>query len=182
MVGPVHVENFPDGESGVAHAKAEIFEGLVPGGVAVLNADDKWFDLLSAAARARGARVVSFGSRDASDARLEGFALAGEGAVVGARLHGRPIDFPIRQAGAHWGPNSLAALLMFEALEVPEDAALQALAEFAPLEGRGALRHGHGGRRAFTVIDESYNANPLSMAAALSALAARPAGGRRIAC
>ena len=54
-VGPVHVENFPDGEVGVAQAKAEIFEGLAPGGVAVLNADDKWFELLAAAAKSQGA-------------------------------------------------------------------------------------------------------------------------------
>src|SRR5690606_3690476 len=77
-VGPVHVENFPDGEAGVARAKAEIFEGLEPGGVAVLNADDKWFDFLSAEATARGARVASFGSRPDVDARLEGFAPTGD--------------------------------------------------------------------------------------------------------
>jgi len=65
VVGPVHVENFADGEAGVARAKAEIFEGLVEGGVAILNADDRWFELLSDAARTAGARVVSFGARPA---------------------------------------------------------------------------------------------------------------------
>ncbi|MGC1302971.1 MAG: Mur ligase family protein, partial [Caulobacteraceae bacterium] len=89
-VGPVHVENFPDGEAGVARAKAEIFEGLEPGGAAVLNADDAWFELLAGAARARGARVLSFGRGETCDARLTGFdrAADGDGAIVEVTLHG----------------------------------------------------------------------------------------------
>ena len=181
VVGPVHVENFTDGEVGVARAKAEIFDGLAPGGVAVLNADDKWFDLLSTTARDHGARVLSFGAHAHCDARLEGFAPSGEGAVVSARLHGQALSFPIAQAGAHWGPNSLAALLMFEALDVSLETGLKALKDFEPLEGRGAARQIAVRGGAFTLIDESYNANPLSMQAALIALAARPVQRRRIA-
>ena len=181
VVGPVHVENFADGEAGVARAKAEIFEGLVEGGVAILNADDRWFELLSDAARTAGARVVSFGARAGADARLEGFTLGDGGAVVGARVHGREISFPIAQTGAHWGPNSLAALLMLEALDAPIEAGLEALKDFAPLEGRGAVRTVEGEHGAFVLIDESYNANPLSMRAALASLGARRALGRRIA-
>jgi UDP-N-acetylmuramoyl-tripeptide--D-alanyl-D-alanine ligase len=180
-VGPVHVENFPDGEAGVARAKAEVFEGLGQGGAAVLNADDRWFGLLSAEARAHGARVASFGAEPGCDAQLEGFAAAGEGALVRARLHGREFSFHIGHAGAHWGPNSLAALLVCEALDVPLDAALEGLRTFAPLEGRGALSTVETGHGPFTLIDESYNANPLSMRAALATLAVRPTRGRRIA-
>ena len=181
IVGPVHVENFPDGEVGVARAKAEIFEGLAPGGVAVLNADDKWFDLLSTTARDHGARVVSFGSDARCDAWLTGFSASDEGAVVEVRLHGRDLSFPIAQTGAHWGPNSLAALLMFEALDVPLETALAALKDFAPLAGRGAAQTVPIDGGAFTLIDESYNANPLSMRAALASLGAGPVKGRRIA-
>jgi UDP-N-acetylmuramoyl-tripeptide--D-alanyl-D-alanine ligase len=180
-IGPVHVENFPDGETGIAKAKAEIFEGLVAGGTAVLNADDKWFELAAAAASACKARIVTFGAKAGCDARLEGFAPDGEGAVVGARLHGREISFPIAQAGAHWGPNSLAALLAFEALDVSLETGLEALKTFAPLEGRGAVRSVETDAGPFTLIDESYNANPLSMRAALASLGARPTPGRRIA-
>src|SRR5476651_2169771 len=72
-VGPVHTENFPDGETGVAHAKAEIFQGLAPGGVAVLNADDRWFGLLKAEAEKAGAQVRTFGRAAGSDARLIDF-------------------------------------------------------------------------------------------------------------
>ena len=83
-VGPVHIENFPDGETGVAKAKAEIFDGIEPGGIAVLNADNRWFPLLSERARAVGARVLSFGSGEDCDARLTGFEVDGARATVSA--------------------------------------------------------------------------------------------------
>jgi UDP-N-acetylmuramoyl-tripeptide--D-alanyl-D-alanine ligase len=177
-VGPVHTENFADGEAGVARAKAEIFEGLEPGGVAILNADDRWFELLSDAARAAGAKVLSFGRGEGCDARLLAFEPAG-GARIRTRIHGEEISFAIAQTGAHWGPNSLAVLLAVEALGAPREAALQALADFAPLAGRGLSRRlaMRGGE--ITLIDESYNANPVSMRAAISTLAQAP--GRRIA-
>jgi UDP-N-acetylmuramoyl-tripeptide--D-alanyl-D-alanine ligase len=179
-VGPVHTENFADGEAGVARAKSEIFAGLKRGGVAILNADSRWFDLLKAAAEARGAKVRAFGSADAADAKLTGFEARGQGARVRARLHGRDIAFPIAQSGLHWGPNSLAVLLMLEALDVGLDIGLQALADFAPLAGRGAERVVRGPRGAFTLIDESYNANPISMRAAIGTLGARRTEGRRL--
>jgi UDP-N-acetylmuramoyl-tripeptide--D-alanyl-D-alanine ligase len=179
-VGPVHVENFPDGEIGIAKAKAEIFEGMAPGGAAVINADSHWFDLLAGAARDRGLRVISFGGKKGCDARLEGFTAVGDGAVVGARLHGRDLSFRIAQSGAHWGLNSLAALLVMEELGVPLETGLAALADFAPLEGRGAVRSIETSEGPFTLVDESYNANPLSMRAAFATLAGRHAAGRRI--
>lgn len=188
-VGPVHTENFPDGEAGVARAKAEIFEGLEPGGLAILNADNRWFDLLSAEARKAGAKVLSFGSGEAADARLIDFQVseagqaAGKGgghAVVQARLHGKALDFPILQTGLHWGLNSMAVLLMLEALDVNLDKTLAALGAFEPLAGRGAETTVKLGGGRVTVIDESYNANPISMASAIRTLGARATGGRRI--
>jgi UDP-N-acetylmuramoyl-tripeptide--D-alanyl-D-alanine ligase len=180
-VGPVHIENFPDGEAGVARAKAEIFAGLEPGGAAILNADNQWFDLLRGEAKAAGARLITFGSDARCDARLTGFSASVEGATVSAELHGRALRFPLRQTGAHWGLNSLAVLLMLEALEVDMDTSLAALAAFAPLQGRGAERTVDGPAGAFVLIDESYNANPVSLKAALHTLGARATGGRRIA-
>jgi len=179
-VGPVHIENFEDGEEGVAQAKAEIFAGLRPGGAAVLNADNAWFGLLSGQAREAGARVASFGSGEACDARLTGFSVTDTGAVVSATLHGRDLTFPIRQSGLHWGLNSLAVLLMLETLDVEREIALAALADFAPLAGRGASRQLAISGGAVTLIDESYNANPVSMAAALAAIGARQDATRRI--
>jgi UDP-N-acetylmuramoyl-tripeptide--D-alanyl-D-alanine ligase len=180
-VGPVHVENFADGETGIAKAKAEIFEGMAPGGAAVLNADSPWFDLLAGTARERGLRIITFGGKKGCDARLEGFTCIGEGAAVGARLHGRDLSFRIAQSGAHWGLNSLATLLALEQLDVPLETGLAALADFAPLEGRGAVRSVETAEGPFTLVDESYNANPLSMRAAFATLAGRHAAGRRIA-
>jgi UDP-N-acetylmuramoyl-tripeptide--D-alanyl-D-alanine ligase len=180
-VGPVHTENFPDGETGVARAKAEIFDGLEPGGVAILNADNRWYDLLQGEATRAGARVLSFGAGPACDARLTGFSAVAGGAELTATLHGRALGFPILQTGVHWGLNSMAVLLMLEALDVDLDTGLKALAAFQPLAGRGAERvvAAAGGR--FVLIDESYNANPVSMQAALRTLGDRAAKGRRIA-
>jgi UDP-N-acetylmuramoyl-tripeptide--D-alanyl-D-alanine ligase len=180
-VGPVHTENFPDGEIGVARAKAEIFAGLEPGGAAVLNADNAWFELLRDEAQAAGAKVVTFGSGDQCDARLTGFRAIEGGAEVSARLHGRALSFPIRQTGAHWGLNSLAVLLMLEALDVDLETSLEALAAFAPLAGRGAERTIAAAAGPFVLIDESYNANPVSLQAAMNTLGAHAAKGRRIA-
>jgi UDP-N-acetylmuramoyl-tripeptide--D-alanyl-D-alanine ligase len=184
-VGPVHTENFPDGEEGVARAKAEIFEGLEPGGVAVLNADNRWFDLLAKAAKAAGATIRTFGTGEGCDARLIDFQLPesakGAGhAVVQARLNGKAMDFPILQTGLHWGLNSMAVLLMLEAMDVDLDKSLAALGSFEPLAGRGAERKVAIGGGAFTLIDESYNANPISMASAIATLGTRAAAGRRI--
>ncbi|MFN3856315.1 MAG: UDP-N-acetylmuramoyl-tripeptide--D-alanyl-D-alanine ligase [Caulobacter sp.] len=179
-VGPVHIENFPDGETGVAAAKAEIFDGLEPGGLAVLNADNRWFDMLADRARAVGARVLAFGSGEDCDARLTGFDVDGGRARVSAVLHGQPLTFTLLQTGHHWGLNSLCALLMLEAMDVDRATALTALSEFAPLAGRGAETLIPVGEGAFTLIDESYNANPISMAAAFRTLGARKLSGRRL--
>ncbi|WP_312163015.1 UDP-N-acetylmuramoyl-tripeptide--D-alanyl-D-alanine ligase [Phenylobacterium sp.] len=179
-VGPVHVENFPDGEIGVARAKAEIFAGVEPGGVAILNADNPWFDLLAEEAHKAGATVRSFGSGKECDAQLVDFAPEPGRAVIKARLHGRALDFPILQTGFHWGPNSMAVLLMLEALDVGLDDSLAALGAFEPLAGRGAEKLVNLAGGAFTLIDESYNANPISMGAAFASLGARKTGGRRI--
>jgi UDP-N-acetylmuramoyl-tripeptide--D-alanyl-D-alanine ligase len=180
-VAQAHIENFADGEAGVARAKAEIFDGLEPGGVAVLNADNPWFGYLSGAAKTHGAEVLAFGSDPSCAAQLTGFSLEAGGARVEAKLRGRPVSFTLRQTGHHWGLMSLASLLMVEALGVALADGLAALASFEPLEGRGAERQVGLTGGPFTLIDESYNANPASVAAALRTLGLRKAAGRRIA-
>ncbi len=177
-VGPVHIENFSDGEAGVARAKAEVFEGLAPGGAAVLNADDRWSPLLRDAALAKGGRVLTFGVGAECDARLLASTHEGEGRFRGV-LNGREILIVTPQSGAHWGHNGLAVLLALGELGVSVETGLQALAAYAPLTGRGAefALHLPGGTAA--LIDESYNANPISMRAALATLGRRE--GRRIA-
>jgi UDP-N-acetylmuramoyl-tripeptide--D-alanyl-D-alanine ligase len=180
-VEAVHVENFADGEAGVARAKAEILDGLEPGGQAILNADNRWFDALKAEARRRGAKVRTFGRAKGADAQLIRFAPAPGGASVEARIDDSRVEFPVRQSAPHWGPMSLCALLMMRALNVDLETGIAALGAFEPLVGRGAELALVGPRGRFTLIDESYNASPVSVAAALANLGARAASGRRIA-
>jgi UDP-N-acetylmuramoyl-tripeptide--D-alanyl-D-alanine ligase len=95
-------------------------------------------------------------------------------------LHGNALDFPIMQTGLHWGLNAMAVLLMHDALGVDLDASLGSLGAFEPLAGRGAERAVRTRGGTFTLIDESYNANPISMASAIATLGARVTEGRRI--
>jgi len=179
-VGPVHIEAFADGEAGVAREKATIFQGLVPGGAAVANGDVAFSAVLCDAAKAVGARLLTFGSDVGHDARLLDFRPDAEGATVVAELFGLRIDYRLAQSGAHWGLNSLCVLLMLDALDVSLDTGLEALAGFQPLAGRGQTRTVTMPDGAFTLIDESYNANPLSMAAGFKTLGARSTSGRRV--
>lgn len=189
-VGAVHTENFPDGEAGVARAKAEIFDGLTPGGqnlggLAILNADNRWFEFLASEARGAGALVAAFGEQGGVDAQLISHRVLGDRAQIEARYHGRDIAFSLSHTGRHQAVNALASLLMLEALEVDLDTSLAALESFETLEGRGKVveRPFRGGR--LTIIDESYNANPVSMRATLQSLGEREktseSNGRRIA-
>jgi len=180
-VEAVHVENFADGAAGVANAKAEIFEGLEASGAAILNADNPWTAELTRSAGARGARVRTFGAAAGADASLVRFSATPQGAEVTGVIDGVRLDYTLRQSAPHWGPMSLCALLMLDSLGVDLDLAVRALAEFEPLAGRGVTLTRLGPRGAFTLVDESYNASPVSVAAALNALGARPARGRHIA-
>lgn len=173
-VGGAHTENFPDGDAGVARAKAEIFDGLLPGGLAILNADNQWFDFLSQQARGAGALIAAFGEHNGVDAQLIEHRVNGDRASVAARFHGRDIIFSLAHTGRHQAINALATLLMLEALDVDLDTSLLALESFAALDGRGKVT-----RKAFrggeiTLIDESYNANPVSMRATLESLGTQP--------
>ncbi|MFN3615634.1 MAG: UDP-N-acetylmuramoyl-tripeptide--D-alanyl-D-alanine ligase, partial [Rubrimonas sp.] len=191
-VEPVHIENFPD-EAAIADAKAEILEGLEPGGVAVLNRDNRWFARLSAAARARGARVVGFGAHPEAEARMVGADLRAGCTVAQAVIDGRELVFKIGAPGRHLAWNALGALAAAQAAGADLARAALALADWKAPAGRGArwiVALGPDGvDGAFEVVDESYNANPASVGAALDVLAATPvkdgigrvSRGRRIA-
>jgi UDP-N-acetylmuramoyl-tripeptide--D-alanyl-D-alanine ligase len=173
-VGGAHTENFPDGDAGVARAKAEIFDGLLPGGLAILNADNPWFDFLSQQARGAGALIAAFGEHNGVDAQLIEHRINGDRASVAARFHGRDIIFSLAHTGRHQAVNALATLLMLEALDVDLDTSLLALESFAALDGRGKVTRKTLKRGEITLIDESYNANPVSMRATLESLGTQP--------
>ena len=174
-IAPAHTAFFGS-LAEVADAKAEIFEGLEPGGTAVLNADTPHIERLEAAAGRAGADVLRF-SRKAGDAVLIHAALDASGSDVAAEVRGKRFDFRLGAPGAHWTLNTLGVLLVLDVFGVVPDP--EVLAAFRPPAGRGARRTLGG----WTLIDESYNASPAAMNAALGVLGlAEPGpGGRRIA-
>lgn len=182
-IGVAHLEHLGSREA-IADAKAEIFEGLQPGGTAVLPREDDFYDRLAAAAEARGATILSFGSSAAADLRLVSYSADGEGGQAEAEVQGRRLGFRVPLAGRHQAYNALAALAAVAAMGGDVAEAAAGLERLSPLAGRGArgeLRLPDGGR--VTLIDESYNANPHSVAAALAVLGetAPRAKGRRVA-
>lgn len=182
-VEAVHLEHFRD-IYGIADAKAEIFAGIEPGGAAVLNRDNPYYDHLAARARERGvARIVSFGSHPQADARLVNMALHPSCACVAADIMGQAMTYKIGAPGRHWVMNSLAALAAVRLVGGDLGLAGLALASLTPPEGRGRRHVVERDGGSFELIDDSYNASPPSMRAAFATLAAARAGsrGRRIA-
>jgi UDP-N-acetylmuramoyl-tripeptide--D-alanyl-D-alanine ligase len=185
----VHLAAFGSVEE-IADAKAEVFAGLEPGGIAILNRDNPHFDRL--VGLAGGAGVLSFGTSDC-DLVLEQATVCELATVVRARIANQPITFKLGAPGVHFALNAVAALGAVIAVGGDLARAGLAMAAWVPPEGRGQrwwIELGPAGIDGeITLIDESYNANPASMRAALAVLAASPvtddigrvARGRRIA-
>ncbi|WP_411902260.1 UDP-N-acetylmuramoylalanyl-D-glutamyl-2,6-diaminopimelate--D-alanyl-D-alanine ligase [Methylorubrum thiocyanatum] len=182
-VEPVHIEHFRS-LSAIADAKGEIFSGLKPGGVAVINRDNPNYERLLAHAHAsRAGRVITFGEHAAADVRANRILTRPDVSVVDASVMGVPLTYQLGTPGRHVAMNSLGVLACIHALGADLARAALSLAALKPPVGRGertALRVGDG--EAF-LIDESYNANPASIRAALATLAGIETGarGRRIA-
>ena len=182
-IAAVHLEFF-DHVAGIADAKAEIFDGMSQGGVAVLNRDNVYFAILATRAWARGLEnVVGFGAHPEADVHLSACKLGDDGSDVTARLDDRIIRYRLNVPGRHWVQNSLAVLGTVSALGGDLDLAATALADLTPSKGRGARINVQMPDGLMTVIDDSYNASPASMRAAFAVLGnAKPkSGGRRIA-
>ena len=163
-IAPAHLEFFGNCES-IADAKSEIFDGLLPGGAALIPADSVYADRLKARAKqAQVSRIVTFGEK--GDAKLISFTAEGDGMRVAADILGVAVDCTVGAPGAHIAQNVVGALAAVALLDGDVLNAAAALKNFSPLKGRGA-RFEAGGVQ---VIDESYNANPASMAAALALL------------
>ncbi len=181
-IAPVHLEHFASLDA-IAEAKAEIFAGLERDGVAIVNRDPAQYGLLrDRAANSPAGAVLTFGEHEDADARLLSFA-AGDKSRIKARIMGREIDYWLAAPGRHMALNSLAVLLAAQASGLDLDEAARALADFDAPAGRGQRAQLFAPNGAFTLIDESYNANPASMRAAMALLGAAelPPLGRRIA-
>jgi UDP-N-acetylmuramoyl-tripeptide--D-alanyl-D-alanine ligase len=181
-IAPVHIEHLGSIEA-IADAKAEIFLGLEPGGTAVLNRDAAQFERLASAALAGRARTLTFGASEDCDARIMEVIDTERGALVRARFFGRDMRFDLGAPGLHMAQNAVGALLAAHALGADVQRYAEALASFSAQKGRGERISIPTPDGSATIIDESYNANPASMRAALALLgAARPGpNGRRIA-
>jgi len=177
-VAPAHLEFF-NSVTEIADAKAEIFQGVEPGGLAILNRDSPHFPRLIDCAFMTGVdRIESFGRHPDATARLDKAALHATCSCVTATFAGEQICYKIGAPGEHWVQNSLAILLAVRAVGADVGLAALAMADLRAPKGRGERhRIGVTGGVA-TLIDESYNASPIAMRAALAVLAGSPPEGR----
>ncbi len=178
-VAAVHLEAF-ESVAAIAREKAAIFEGLTEGGAAIVNADIEHAHILRECAQKLGLKTVEFG-RDGQDFILEGAAQEVDSVSATAMVGGKTIRFGVRSAGLHFAMNALGALAACVEMGVDLDQAIAGLGQWSPVKGRGVREQitlADGGN--IELLDDSYNANPTSMEAALNVLAASR-GSRRIA-
>lgn len=190
-VAPAHLEAF-ENIAGIAVEKASIFEGVVQGGIAVLNADVETSAILMAKAQDCKLRDITFGEHG-YDFKLIAADLQQDVTVVRAEMAEAPILYKISSPGRHFAMNALGAIAVMAALRTDVALALGSLGRWRPYKGRGQRERIHldlvDTRLSLDLIDDSYNANPTSVAAALEVLAAarvtndigRVSKGRRIA-
>jgi UDP-N-acetylmuramoyl-tripeptide--D-alanyl-D-alanine ligase len=178
-----HLGNFSSLD-GIADAKAEIFTGVLPGGHAVISRDTPYFDRLSAAARACGITgIVSFGKHREADVRMEQVVLHADCCCITASVFGETVIYKLGLPGEHMAVNSLCVLAAAKLMGADLARAALALAGASPAKGRGVRERLRMEGGELMLIDESYNANPASVGAALALLGqTQPGwGGRRIA-
>ncbi|MCL6285376.1 UDP-N-acetylmuramoyl-tripeptide--D-alanyl-D-alanine ligase [Ruegeria sp. 2012CJ41-6] len=178
-VAPAHLEAFESVDD-IAREKAAIFEGLPHNGIAIINADIKQADILRDKAEQVGARALTFG-RNATDFKLVELDTDGTSTLAKANIYGSVLGYKIRSPGTHFAMNGLGAILASAALGADLIQAITALKDWMPYHGRGARRKMElptGGT--IQLHDDSYNANPASMASALEVLGASE-GRRRVA-
>lgn len=180
-IASAHREFF-DSVEDIARAKGEIFSSL-DGGTAIINRDTEFFPLLADMAQDAGANdIVSFGRHAEADMRLIECLSDATGNAIDARWRGDAISYRVDQPGVHWAYNSLAVLATADALGADMKKAAADLATLPALPGRGAVHVIPWGDGTIRLIDDSYNANPESMSAALKTLGhMQPDGGRRVA-
>lgn len=168
-VAAVHLEFF-DSVSAIAHAKSEIYEGVARGGIAVVNFDNEYRKILEDKANMLGLVVYGFGSNPDAHARIIEYLEQGDKVRVNGNILGQSITFELSLLGKHNAIAALATLLITKLIanKIP----LEAFEDFAAVKGRGAVTKIADN---IEIVDESYNASPISMKAALNVLKSRSA-------
>jgi UDP-N-acetylmuramoyl-tripeptide--D-alanyl-D-alanine ligase len=179
-IAPAHSAYFPD-EAAIADAKGEIFEGLEPGGTAIIPYDSPHRERLIAAAGPHAAKILTFGRSREADIFAREVVRVKAGTLVSARLPDAELTFTIAPPGDHWVSNALAVIAAVAEAGGDLAAAGLALADMAGLPGRGRRIVAPVGEGSLLLIDEAYNANPASMKATLAVLGEERVGGRRVA-
>ncbi len=167
-VGSAHVGNF-DGFEGIAKAKAEIVVGVKAGGVMIVNADHTFMDVFKRAIKTHGnVELLTFGFSSSADVGIFDFSATQIGGRAQARFGAVNVNFELNVPGEHMASNATGALCIAQALDVGFDIAVEGLATFQSSAGRGELVTFGTVENPLVLLDESYNANPASMAAVLS--------------
>jgi len=169
----VHLGQFAS-EEGIAEAKAEILLGLEQGGVAILNRDNRHFRRLAARAADVGARIVSFGADEGADVVARRIEAQQDCSTVEAEIAGATLLYRVGAPGRHLAENSLVVAAALSVLGRDPAPGLAALEQFRAPAGRGERTRLTIPGGELLLIDEGYNANPASVAAALAAMASVP--------
>jgi UDP-N-acetylmuramoyl-tripeptide--D-alanyl-D-alanine ligase len=172
-IAPAHIENLGSIEN-IARAKAEIFEGLEPGGAAIVPFDSPQRDILLDAGRGHAGRVLTYGRGQGADVRAIDAIASKGGTLITVQLPGAGLTMTVGQPGEHWVSNALAVIAAVDAAGGDLAVAGLALAELQGMAGRGARQEIRVADGEALLIDESYNANPASMRATLQVLGDEP--------
>ena len=172
-VGTAHIENFAEGQAGIARAKFELIAALPANGVAFLNSDDPYAAQFG---RDFPGRVVYFGSGPCANPRILSVSEDLTGLHIRFRAGDRKSTMNLQLLGAHNASNALAGLAVALEAGVDLDAAVAAIASLSAGDKRGQIVEIAG----TTILNDSYNSNPEALRSMIRTLAARPATGRRI--
>lgn len=179
-IAPVHLEFFDD-ISGIAAAKAEIFDGLEPAGIGILNQDNEFYSYLKEQAeRAFASDVWGFGDTKDAEGQLKTFKPDLGQSEINVRIGDDDIAFTLPTTAKYLAQNAISVLLAAKALGADVTDVAGALSRYELMDGRGATYTMRRQKDSFTLIDDSYNANPASMAASIGLMGSLPNAKRRI--
>lgn len=166
----VHLENF-NSIKDIAKAKAEIFKGMSSDGIVLLNKDNEHTPFLIECARERGIeKIYTFGVSKKSDGYLNSYSLKGDGAYIEANICGELLKFKTDICGEHQALNIIIALLLAKVLSLDLNEAMSNLKDLPQVKGRGKISNLKVDKKKILLLDESYNASPMSMKSSLKFL------------